>query len=269
MGAKKLKVICDYCGKEFCRNPAQLKYKNHFCSRYCAGQFMKGKTYTIKKKITNEEIKITKVCIVCGKDISFRGNRSVRCKECQKYYHNASRRAKRKRKYLNCISCGIDIRSRDYHAMYCYDCARKRNIESAKKYNKSHRDICQRAQQKYYKKNKVKINRRLVIYKRERRRKLKQRKYNNIHYKKNEEHILKRKKIWTKNNRDKINASRKKWYQKNIDRCKEYSRKYREKQKGKVPTKICIDKTCVTVLSSKEYDGVLGEKLIEKYMVKK
>jgi len=267
MGAKKLRVICDYCGKEFFRNPARLKYKYHFCSRHCSGSFKNGITRIQKNEIKKEEIIITKTCIICGKDISYRGNKSIHCKECQRYCINAVRRVRRKleKKYPNCISCGGDIRERDGHAIYCYECARKRNIKCCTRYNKTHKEVHNRAQRKYYQKNKKEINKKMVIYQRERRRILKSRKYHKNYYKKNKEHILKRNKVWVKNNRDKVNVYQRNWYHTNIDHCKEYVRKYRKKQKEKIPVKICIEKTSLTVIPNKEYDGMLGKELIKNY----
>lgn len=264
-----MKVICDYCGKEFRRNPARLKYKHHFCSRYCAGCFMTGTTYTRKKKSEEEKVKITKICVICGKDISYRGHMSCRCEDCQKYYENAKKRAGRKRKYPTCLSCGDDIRKRNPHAMYCYECLRKRNIECCKRYHKLHREIHTLAQRKYYQKNKKEINRKGVIYQRKRKWKLKRREYDKEYYRKNKKQILKKTREYTKKNRTKINAYQRKWHKENIARCKEYARRYRNKQKGKKPTKICIGKTTLFVLPDKEYDKLSGRELIENYRLKK
>ena len=261
-----MKVICDHCGNEFRRNPAALKYKHHFCSKDCLGAFYAGKTHPKKEKI-----EITKTCVICGKDISYRGSAAIRCKECQKYYTNAVKRAERdkERENLNCAACGVDIRERNARAIYCFECARKRNIESCKRYNREHKEVRRRAQRKYYIKNKVEINRKAIIYNRERRRKLKHRKYYETYINKNREKVLERKRLWAKNNREKINKTRREWYHNNKEKCKEYSKKCRVRQREKREKEISIDKIAVKVVLNKEYGGVLGKDLVEKYGGKK
>jgi YHS domain-containing protein len=62
----KLKIVCDWCGREFFRDSAQLKgKKHHFCSRQCLADFSsKAKNpdgYASLKDFTNISQHMTKL----------------------------------------------------------------------------------------------------------------------------------------------------------------------------------------------------------------
>lgn len=74
---EKIKVICNYCGKEFFKYPAYVKKRN-FCCRECAN---KGHSLYLKSlpKVIKEKAK----CIICGAELS-----AKHCKHCKKCLHN-------------------------------------------------------------------------------------------------------------------------------------------------------------------------------------
>lgn len=68
----KLKIRCDWCGKEFMREPASLKgKKHHFCSRQCLADFSsKSKNpdgYASVKDFTNISATFTRINKVTNK----------------------------------------------------------------------------------------------------------------------------------------------------------------------------------------------------------
>lgn len=68
----------------------------------------------------------TNNCIECDKDISHKGNRSVRCDSCQTDYTNKRRRLLRKNKYIDnprtCNDCGTGIAYYPPNSLYCKAC---------------------------------------------------------------------------------------------------------------------------------------------------
>ena len=83
---KKIKVVCNECGKEF---EAYDCGKNRFCSDYC------------QSKYRHKKDKITKKCAVCGKEFVTAAYTNV--KYCSP---QCVGKARRKRKTIQCSYCG-------------------------------------------------------------------------------------------------------------------------------------------------------------------
>lgn len=109
---KRIKVICDYCGKEYYIKKSKIdKYKNNFCSVECRNNFMKKE-------------KIFKICEYCGKEfIDTSSNKK------KKYCSNE---CKHEAQMLN-------ISKEELEKLYLKDKLTTREI--AKIYNTSHKTI--------------------------------------------------------------------------------------------------------------------------------
>ena len=93
----KLKIQCDWCGKEFERNHNHIHEKN-YCCRACLG----------KANAERFRLKSLRTCDNCGKIFEYRGNHKKRnehffcCPECSYEF-------KVKKIYVSCDWCGNPI----------------------------------------------------------------------------------------------------------------------------------------------------------------
>ena len=164
-----MKVNCDCCGKEFDKQPAQIKKSKsgkHFCSRSCAAKVNNvGKT---RNKAREFE------CKNCGKTYTRKNGWSsqVFCStDCRGEYYSPERvEERRQRKQDNmreesrktCSKCGVDKpltefgknrKNKDGRQNYCKACAN----EYARSYHKKNRGKILQYKKEYHEENRDRI----------------------------------------------------------------------------------------------------------------
>ena len=225
------------CKTKGCNNVARIK---GFCTLCYSSHH--------RKKRMEKEWCVTHMrnCIDCGSDISYRGNRSIRCEECQKIATrdniNSWKREHRYKKTPDqrfCLTCGMDISDTHYHTEFCKKCSKDNIRESHKKYYQKNKTMLNETHKRYYQKNKERIKKR---------EKLKVREYPNfcrrcgvlishLHAKKLycDECSVIRRRITHKN------ASRK-FLEQHPERRREHLERYSEKNKRRKRIRGCLQK---------------------------
>ncbi len=61
-------IICDYCGKEFYRSPANRKTKKQYCSQECMAKAFNGRF--VGEKSPRWKGRKTELCFVCSKPVT-------------------------------------------------------------------------------------------------------------------------------------------------------------------------------------------------------
>lgn len=119
----KVEIVCDYCGKHYWKFPSDIKNKkNHFCSKECHNNFIKGE-------------KVQRVCKTCGKEFEVykvsientNASGNFCCRECYSEYLKTLVGEKNKsynRKKRKCPNCGKELyvipsRLRTYKNRFC------------------------------------------------------------------------------------------------------------------------------------------------------
>ena len=110
-------------------------------------------------------------CKNCGKDITFRANRAIWCKECKIRYDRAyinkwkrEHRPKSTPLVRACARCGKDISNRHYLAEICWDCREFNKKRCERDYYKINNETMNAKSRQYYRDNKE----RLIRYQRSR-----------------------------------------------------------------------------------------------------
>lgn len=114
--AKKIKVICDTCGKEIEKYENRVG-KNNFCDRNCYNKFHSQNTIEIK-------------CDVCGK--VFTKNKNDKNHFCSRECYNKVHFIKNKSR--QCLTCGKIFEARNSKHVYCSkECYNKNRINMPRK----------------------------------------------------------------------------------------------------------------------------------------
>ena len=107
----KIKKICQQCGKEYLKIPAQAE-RSRFCSRACNGRY-RALRIPHDKRMGNKKPALIKSCVICGtlfKTGRHHGGRKTCSDKCNRHLHSQNTKQRDSRIELICKNCSTPFR---------------------------------------------------------------------------------------------------------------------------------------------------------------